>query len=233
MGQSFPACGLLTAALITAHALPAATFDFEYSSLTAQYGPQQDVSAGSILIAREKLGDPNFAESVILVVRYGDDEGTIGLVLNRQSDVPLSRVFPDIKHATTDPVYFGGPVDPGVGQALLRLAAKTDRATQIAGDVYTTADKKLIEKSVNSRTSAGRFRLYLGYAGWAPGQLEAEIRLGAWSIVRGQPKIVFDDDPDSLWERLIRETHWQMAENHERRSTESKLRAVRAMLVNR
>ena len=211
MAQSFPACGLLTAALITAHVLPGASFDFASKLLPTQYGPQQDVSTGSILVAREKLGDPNFAESVIVLVRYDSDEGTVGLVLNRQSDVPLSRVFPDMKQATTDPVYLGGPVDPSVGQALLRLATKTDRATQIAGDVYTTADKKLIEKSVHSRTSSTRFRLYLGYAGWAPGQLEAEIRLGAWSILRGQSKIIFDDDPDSLWERLNHETHWQMA----------------------
>lgn len=177
----------------------------------AQYEPQQNVSVGSILVAKEKLGDPNFAESVVLIVQYDKDEGTVGIVINRPSDVPLSQVFPHIKYATADPVYMGGPVGITAGQALLRLPAKTDDATPIVGNVYVTASKKLIEKSVSSRAAPSKFRLFLGYAGWAPGQLEAEIRLGAWSILKGHSKIIFDDDPSSLWDRLIRETQWQMA----------------------
>ncbi len=178
---------------------------------TAQYEPQQSVSVGSILVAKEKLGDPNFAESVVLIVQYDEDEGTLGIVINRPSDVPLSQVFPHIKHATADPVYMGGPVGITAGQALLRLTAETDDATHILGDVYVTASKKLIEKSVASHATPAKFRLFLGYAGWAPGQLEAEIRLGAWSLLKGHSKIIFDDDPSTLWDRLNRETHWQMA----------------------
>lgn len=179
---------------------------------TAQYEPQQSVSVGSILVAKEKLGDPNFAESVVLIVQYDEDEGTLGIVINRPSDVPLSQVFPNIKHATADPVYMGGPVGITAGQALLRLPAETDDASHVLGDVYVTASKKLIEKSVTSRAGPSKFRLFLGYAGWAPGQLEAEIKLGAWSLLKGHSKILFDDDPSSLWDRLIRETQWKMAQ---------------------
>lgn len=177
----------------------------------AQDGPQQKLSVGSILVANEKLGDPNFAESVVLVLQRDEQEGTLGIVINRRSDVPLSKLFPDIKHASSDPIYLGGPVGIRTAQALLRLPSKTDDATPVSGDVYVTASKKLIEKSVASGAQASKFRLFLGYAGWAPGQLEAEIRLGAWSILRGQSKIIFDGEPDSLWQRLNRETHWQMA----------------------
>lgn len=177
-----------------------------------QYEPQQNVSVGSILVAKEKLGDPNFAESVVLIVQHDEDEGTLGIVINRPSDVPLSQVFPHVKHATSDPVYMGGPVGLTIGQALLRLPAKADDTTHVSGDVFVTASKKLIEKSVGSRAQPSKFRLFLGYAGWAPGQLEAELRLGAWSVLKGQSKIIFDDDPDSLWDRLIRETQWQMAQ---------------------
>ena len=178
----------------------------------AQLEPQQDLSIGSILVAKEKLGDPNFAESVVLIVQYDQDEGTLGLVINRPSEVPLLQLFPHVKHAPADPVYMGGPVGITIGQALLRLPAKTDDATHISGDVYVTASKKLIEKSVASHARPSKFRLFLGYAGWAPGQLEAEVRLGAWSLLKGHAKIIFDSDPGSLWERLIRETHWQMAQ---------------------
>jgi putative transcriptional regulator len=179
---------------------------------SAQYGVEQPLSVGDVLVANKKLADPNFAEAVVLLVQYDKDEGTVGLVINRKSEIPLSRIFPDIKHATADPVYIGGPVGIGVGQALLRLPAKTDEARQVSGDIYATGDKDLIEKTVSSRAQPSRFRLYFGYAGWAPGQLEAEIRLGAWTVLKNRSKITFDDDPDSLWDRLIRESETRMAD---------------------
>jgi putative transcriptional regulator len=176
-----------------------------------QYRMPEDLSTGRILLANEKLTDPNFRESVILIVQYDSDDGTLGLVLNRRSDVPLARVFPDIKGAKTDRVYLGGPVGTTMAQALLRLPGKTDRASHVAGDVYATGSKELIEKSVASHAEPSKFRLYLGYAGWAPGQLEAELKAGAWSVINGGPSIVFDEHPDSLWPRLIRESHMQIA----------------------
>ncbi|HEY7304460.1 MAG TPA: YqgE/AlgH family protein [Bryobacteraceae bacterium] len=233
MGCSFPLRAFQAAALGTALVFGVSAPASERRLLPAQFEQQQSLSAGSILVAKEKLGDPNFAESVILIVQYDEDEGTMGVILNRQSDVPLSRVFPDIKHATADPVYLGGPVGTTVGQALLRLPDKADEATHVAGDVYATAAKKLIEKSVASRTPPSKFRLFLGYAGWAPGQLEAEVRLGAWAVLRGQSKIIFDNDPDSLWQRLIRETQWQMAKNGKTSPNGVTLFAVTARPANR
>src|SRR6185437_6864968 len=182
---------------------------------SAQYGDEQPLSVGDVLVASKKLADPNFAEAVVLIVQYDQEEGTVGLVINRQSEISLSRVFPDIKHATADPVYLGGPVGISVGQALLRLPAKADRAEQVSGDIYATGDKELIEKSVSSRAGPSRFRLYFGYAGWAPGQLAAEIRLGAWTVLKNRSKIIFDDDPDSLWNRLTRESETRMADDGE------------------
>jgi putative transcriptional regulator len=177
----------------------------------AQYGSEQRLSIGSMLVASEKLADPNFAESVILIVHYDDNDGTVGLIINRRTELPISRIFPKVKHATQDPVYMGGPVAITAVQALLRWPEKTDQATQVIADVFVTGAKELIEKSITSRLDSSKFRIYLGYAGWAPGQLEAEIRLGAWSVVNPEAKIVFDVDPDSLWSRLMRESHMQTA----------------------
>jgi putative transcriptional regulator len=179
----------------------------------AEYGSAQQVSVGEILVASEKLADPNFAQSVVLIVHYDDEDGTVGLVINRRTEIPLSRVFPKTKHAPADPVYMGGPVSITAAQALLRLSQKTDQATPVFADVYITGAKELIEKSVASRLDQFKFRLYLGYAGWAPGQLEAEIELGAWSVLHGGPNIVFDQNPDSLWSRLSRESHMQIAQS--------------------
>jgi putative transcriptional regulator len=172
----------------------------------------EDIAAGRLLVASEKLGDPNFAESVILVVQHDEAEGTVGLILNRRSDLPLSKLFPDVKGAKSDPVYVGGPVGKGAAQALLRLPAKEEGARRVIGDVYLTGDKALVEKSVASGADPSRFRVYAGYAGWAPGQLEMEIELGAWTVMRAGPGVVFDDDPESLWMRMSRESQKMVAQ---------------------
>ena len=72
------------------------------------------------------------------------------------------------------------------------------------------ARKALLEKSINDRLPNSKFRVYLGYAGWGPGQLENEIRIGAWTTAHGA-RYVFDPQPDSLWDRLNRDTHSQLA----------------------
>lgn len=180
-------------------------------SLAAQYTSETALHVGDLLVATEKLGDPNFAESVVLIVQRDEDGGTVGVIINRRSEIPLSRVFPRIKDAGSDPVFVGGPVSLTAVQALLRLPEQTEDVTHVAGDVYATGSKQVIEKSVREHAAASKFRLYLGYAGWAPGQLEAEMQLGAWSVLTNRPRVIFDDDPDSLWSRLTHEAHMQIA----------------------
>ena len=173
----------------------------------------EPLSRGQILVARESLADPHFAESVILLVQYDPAHGTVGLMLNRRTEIPLSRLFPKVKHVSADPVYLGGPVALTAVQALLRRPSKAEQATPVLTDLYVTGKKELIEKSMTSRLSPSQFRLYLGSAGWAPGQLEWEIEQGAWWVLPGRLPIVFDEDPDSLWSRLIRQSHLQIAQS--------------------
>ena len=179
--------------------------------LSEQHGFGQQLAAGDVLVANEKLADPNFAQSVILAVQYDSQDGTVGLIVNRRTDIPLSKIFPTVQHASGDPVYMGGPVETTAVLALLRLPRKTDQATAVVGDIYVTGAKELIEKSIGSRTESSKFRIYLGYAGWAAGQLEAEVRAGAWAVLHRRASVVFDDDPDSLWQRLTRESQMRMA----------------------
>lgn len=172
---------------------------------------EQRINAGSLLVATEKLGDPNFAESVVLILEHDEDGGTLGVIINRRTEIPLARIFPDLQGSSTDPVYMGGPVSITAVQALLRLPGNRDEATHVAGDVYTTGSKQLIEKAVREHTAPSRFRLYAGYAGWGPGQLESEVRLGAWSLLEDRARLAFDENPDSLWSRLTRDSHMQVA----------------------
>ena len=168
------------------------------------------LAPGTILVATEKLSDPNFAETVVLITRHDPDGGTMGLVLNRPTETTLAKAFPQF-HGNNDSVYDGGPVVPDAVQALLRSPTKPDTAEHIVGDLYLAVRKVLLEKSITDHVPGSKFRVYLGYAGWGPGQLENEVRLGAWTTVHGI-KYVFDSHPDSLWDRLNQETHSQVAQ---------------------
>lgn len=176
----------------------------------AQFGQPQHPAAGQFLVATDKLEDPNFAETVVLIIQYDEEQGTVGVIVNRRSQVPLSKVFPK-KAVTDDPVFAGGPVDLRAVQALLRSSAKPPDAIHIVDDVYATGSKEQIEKSLGSRTGPSKFRVYLGYAGWEGGQLEAEIQMGAWTILRATATTIFDENPDSLWDRLNRQANSQIA----------------------
>jgi putative transcriptional regulator len=148
---------------------------------------------------------------VVFIIRRNAEEGTLGVVLNRPMDLTLAKAFPS-KHGGADPVYEGGPVSPDAVQALLRTAKKPADAEHIMGDLYVVAHKALLEKSIAARLPSETFRVYLGYAGWGPGQLENELQHGAWSTTRGL-KYVFDSDPASLWQRLKRDSESQIAQN--------------------
>jgi putative transcriptional regulator len=171
------------------------------------------IAEGRILVADRYLDDPNFAETVILIVRYNKD-GAMGLMLNRKTDVPISRALKPLKEAAghDDPVFLGGPVEEAGVLGLLRAADKLDGAKKVSSDVYFLSSKDLIQKTLAGNATSNVFRVYLGYAGWGPGQLESEVGAGAWKSLNGSSETIFDRDPDTLWTRLIHETEGQVAE---------------------
>lgn len=180
--------------------------------LPVQSKDAKDLRAGSLLVASRSLADPNFAETVILLVHY-DAEGVVGLILNRRTDVPLSRVLEGLKAARDrlDPVYLGGPLETPVLFALLQSAAKLDGAEHIFGSVYLISKKGVFEQIISTRPDPSVFHVYLGYAGWSPSQLRTEVQLGAWFIFQADAKTVFDADPDSLWQQMIQKTELELA----------------------
>ena len=177
------------------------------------FAQTDDLAVGKFLVASRDLGDPNFAKTVILVVHYKADEGAVGLVVNRATDVPISRVFQDLKEAKsrTDPVYVGGPVELNTVMALLKSSIKPESATRVFNGVYLISNKDLLKATLASGAEPGVFHAYVGYAGWGAGQLEHEVDLGAWHIMPADAATVFHSDPDSVWPRLIRRTETQVA----------------------
>ena len=172
-----------------------------------------DLAPGVFLVASRNLSDPNFAETVVLIVHYDEDNGSMGLIINRPTDVPLSRVFRDLKEAKgrTDPVYNGGPVEQGALLALLKSSTKPAAAEKIFGDVYLVMSRDLVTKTLADKVDPSAFHAYLGYTGWAAGQLEHELALGGWQILPADAASVFHAEPDSVWPRLIRRTETRVA----------------------
>jgi len=170
-------------------------------------GPVKELATGKILIAQRDLPDPNFTKTVVLIVEL-NNEGTVGLILNRRSDLTLASVFEKMKpHAGSAPVfYFGGPVQIDGVIGLLRADTGPKDTHHVFGDVYVTAGREPLEGMVAAGADPSRFRAYLGYAGWRPRQLERETARGSWRVLKSVAGTVFDPNPDTLWDRLINQT---------------------------
>ena len=182
--------------------------------LPAQSKSPKSLGAGKLLVASRDLGDPIFAKTVILLVQY-DAKGVVGLVLNRRTNIPLSRVLEDLKAAKdrSDPVYLGGPVEIPAVFGLLKSSARIEAAENIFGGVYLISAKTLFEQTISTRPDPGVFHVYLGYTGWTNDQLQKEVGLGAWFIFPADANTVFNADPDSLWSKMIRKTELKFAES--------------------
>jgi putative transcriptional regulator len=158
------------------------------------------VAAGKLLVATTQSHDPELARSVVLLVHL-DEQGGIGLIVNRRADVPLSRLLPGVSQkAASVPVYFGGPVPIGA-RALYRSPRKLNNALRIFGNVYLIADLPILQTMAGS-TKPDVFRIYAGYTGWSAGQVRNEIQRGLWRVLPGDARVVFDPHPESVWERM-------------------------------
>jgi putative transcriptional regulator len=161
------------------------------------------LEAGRFLVASRSMGDPRFAHTVILVVAYGDD-GALGLVVNRPTGITLGGALPglDGSERGDDPLWFGGPVEPARAAVLVVAEqAPQPSRTVLAGLHYSTAAPVL--EALTARGRVGHFRVYAGYAGWAPGQLEGELARGDWELAPASVEEVFSDEGQDIWKRLI------------------------------
>ena len=169
-------------------------------------GAVKALAPGKLLIASRDLPDPNFAGTVVLIIEH-DERATMGLVVNRQSEVTLATVFKQAKPgAGPAPTFFlGGPVQKDAVVGLLRAtdAPGGDDTRRVSGDVYLLSGRAPLEHQIVAGADPSRCRVYLGYAGWASGQLEEETVQHAWYVLPGTADLIFDPHPDSLWDRLI------------------------------
>lgn len=172
----------------------------------------KNLAVGKLLVASRDLVDPSFAKTVILLV-HRDDQGLVGLILNRRTDLALSRVLEGLPGAKdrSDPAYLGGPVEVPAVTALLQSPTKVEGADHIFSGVYLISTKTLFEQTLAARPDPQVFHVYLGYAGWTNDQLRKEMELGSWFIFPADIGTVFNSDPGSLWPQMIRQTERKIA----------------------
>jgi putative transcriptional regulator len=176
-----------------------------------------DPKAGRLLVATPLLGDPNFRRTVILIVEHEETEGTLGVVLNRPTHIAVGQVLEQWTSLVTDPsvVFKGGPVAPSSALALALVPGKEEPVGWRALDgAPSLARLGLLDLDTPPRLLAPAIqslRVYAGYAGWSPGQLQAEIDEGAWHVVSAEPGDVFAASPDTLWRMVLRRQEGEMA----------------------
>ncbi len=158
------------------------------------------------LVANPDLQDPNFSRTVVLITHHGT-RGTVGVVINRPTNVPLARALPDTKALAgrSELLFVGGPVLQQALVLLVRATVPVPSSRRVFGDVYFTSDLDVLSRLLTEGDDPTvSFRAYAGYAGWAAGQLEAEIELGSWRLIRADPATIFDQDPERVWDTMIK-----------------------------
>lgn len=160
-------------------------------------------ATGRLLVAEPLLGDPNFERTVVLIIEH-TPEGALGLVLNRPTDVLVAEALPEWGGLTSHPpvLHIGGPVEERSGWCL----ARTLDPERLDSFVPVLGDLGLLDLSADPSglaTLLTDVRLYAGYSGWGPGQLDHELAAEAWFVVDAEPDDPFVPDGATLWSRIL------------------------------
>jgi putative transcriptional regulator len=161
-----------------------------------------DSLRGHLLVAAPDMLDPNFRRTVVLVGEHGE-EGAMGIVLNRPSEVTVDEAVPALSDIVDreEVVHVGGPVQPQAIVVLGEFEEPSRAGVLVFGSIGFLPGE--IE-DVSEVGELERARVFAGYAGWGPGQLESELAESAWIIEPAEPADVFTSDPDDLWSAVLR-----------------------------
>jgi putative transcriptional regulator len=163
-------------------------------------------TAPLLLLSMPQMADPNFAQTVVLLCDY-TEKGAFGLVVNRQMDEPAASMVKTEPPVSIDPevrLWIGGPVEPQRPWVLTADATGTDdEQREICPGVVLSVSHKLTLELLQTPPN-NRSRVVVGYAGWAPGQLDQEIAASAWLTMEVDASLIFSVPPELMWETAIR-----------------------------
>ena len=163
-----------------------------------------DLANAVFLVAKRHMRDPRFRETVLLVTQPRQG-GPFGVIVNRPLRHRLAEVFPSHARlrAAQGVLYLGGPVARDGILFLVRTASPPARAVHVLHNVYLTADVKWVEARLERGGPVQGLRVFAGYAGWAPGQLQSELARGDWYVLPADAATIFEKDPSRIWPDLV------------------------------
>ncbi len=153
-----------------------------------------------LLVARAELPDPNFKDSIVLVMNH-IGPAPAGFIINRPTRIPVSHLFPELERLARldDKVYFGGPVDIEAVSFLFRAEKPPEHATEVLDGVYLGTNRELLRELLGRDKPMEGLRVFMGHSGWARGQLEVEIARGDWTLAPANARAIFDNKTEHPW----------------------------------
>jgi putative transcriptional regulator len=168
---------------------------------------------GVFLVAKPGMAG-TFKESVILLLAHTKEDGTLGVIINRTTDVTLQDALPDleVKGTPKHRLFFGGPVEMNALIVVFRTGNPPEGAPHVMWDVYFSGERDVLEELLRRKKGVNEMHVFMGYAGWGPGQLQWEIGRGDWEVVRGDRKKIFEEEPELIWPELMGPVTQQIAD---------------------
>jgi putative transcriptional regulator len=169
--------------------------------------PDRSSLQGQLLIASPDMSDPRFQRTVLVMIRHGAD-GAMGVVINRPAgEQTMARLLEALGESSdgatgTVPIYLGGPVELDRGLVLHSDDYRRDATRDVATGIAMTATPEIF-RDIARKAGPKKYLLAFGYAGWAPGQLENEMMHNGWFTAPLDPKLVFDEDRGSVWDKAM------------------------------
>lgn len=160
--------------------------------------------SGSLLISEPLMDDPYFSRSAILVLDEPKDGGHFGLILNKPTSISLKDLMPEWESGDKIPIYCGGPVDLDRMFLLHTLGEQLGSDIEVVPGIYVGADlDKIIDFIDNGGKAEGNLRFFLGYCGWASGQLDAELKNHSWAVNPYPSSNLLKGDGDDFWRKEV------------------------------
>jgi putative transcriptional regulator len=160
---------------------------------------------GDLLVASPDMADPNFSESVLLLLRH-NESGTIAVLINRPTNLVAKEIFADLEGLADfrGSLFYGGPVLPTRLLLLLRdPPAELIEGPAVVDDIFVSGEPSLLNDAGSWQADDSKLRLYAGHTAWEPGQLENEIAAGRWMLLPERSDLVFSSSPLDLWRQAM------------------------------
>jgi putative transcriptional regulator len=162
------------------------------------------IHSGSLLLAEPFMADPNFKRTVVLICEHNED-GTLGFVLSKRSNLYLDQAMDGIEQFKA-PLFLGGPVQTDTLHYIHRIGEKLEGSVQLAPCLFWGGNFETLKVMINNKqVTPNDIHFFLGYSGWAPGQLEEEMNEQSWLIHQAKAEHIFNPHPDDLWKTILKE----------------------------